>query len=237
MMFEPRVETVATPLPGFLSYVPEAQAIREAALAAFAPIPTNAVWPLEADPYQEEREMRTLLADSTCASDNGPLTATVHLLDELLGVPTVPTETEVIDRAADAETTARDGAADSAAAVADWQATGTGLAGDRRPSGVALEPTRRDVLADARLLWISDQQQQEARTAACRAEEAWVRSRYCPHATKEELKAANRARLAARRVFAQAREEYLATSQVLCRTVERMVEQEAALPTVASFPP
>jgi hypothetical protein len=118
-------------------------------------------------------------------------------------------EISPIEPAAVAETPAPDAAPESAAAPA------------------ALDQARQDVLTCARLLRVRDQQQQEARTTACCAEEAWVRTRYASDATKEQLAEANRSKRAARRAFAQAWEEYLAVSQSLCHYAEQMVELEA----------
>jgi hypothetical protein len=204
-MLNPCAGTAAAPLEGFLSYVPEAQEIRDAALAAFAPVMTAASWPPEA--HQEAESGRMLLGVSSRESDDLPLAVTASPQREAPIRP-APRATRRIKRAAGAKTAGADCAPDSTAPLAE------------------LERAQHDVLAHARLLVVRDQQQQEARAAACRAEEAWVRTRYSATATPEQVKAANRARLAARRAFAKAWEAYVAASQVLCRSATSMIEQE-----------
>jgi len=253
-MLEPCVKAAAAPPKGFLSYVPEAQEIRDAALAAIAPVKTATDWLPEAP--QEAEAVWALLTVSPGASDDPPVAVAVSPQNE------TPAESEsqvvwLMERTEGAEApdseSAPGGAAqpaeldEAAAAIAQEQplergALSVGSAGSvtgcvpegsaalERPASALLphhlDRTRGDVLAHARLLVVSDQQQQQARAAACRAEEAWVRVRYSTGATSEEVKAANRARLAARRVFAQAWEEYVATSQALCRSATSLVEHD-----------
>jgi hypothetical protein len=205
LMLKPCVETAAAPLKGFLSYVPEAQEIRDAALAAIIPVKSAASRVPEA-PQEAEGE-RTRLAVSSGTSDDWPVAVMVSPLDETPAV-SAPQETRPTERTAVAETPGPDSAADRLAPPAE------------------LEETASNVLAHVRLLVASDQQQQEARAAACRAEEAWVQIRYSTTAASEQVKMANRARLAARRAFAQAWEEYIAASQALCRSAAGLVEQE-----------
>lgn len=258
-MLEPCVKTAAAPPKGFLSYVPEAQEIRDAALAAIAPVKTATDWLPEAP--QEAEAVWALLAVSPGASDDPPIAVAVSPQHE------TPAESEsqeawLMERTEGAEAPDSGGALDSAAQPAELDeaaaameqgqplecgtpaVSAAGSAAGCVPEGSAalerpafallphhLDGTRGDVLAHARLLVVSDQQQQEARTAACHAEEAWVRVRYSTGATSEEVKAANRARLAARRVFTQAWEEYVAASQALCRSATGLVEHDGPVGT------
>jgi hypothetical protein len=91
----------------------------------------------------------------------------------------------------------------------------------------ALAEAERSVLEDARQMLARYRQQQDARTCANGAEEAWAAARYSSTATPEEVKALNRTRLAAQKEHDRAWHEYLAIAQRLCRTIERLVELEA----------
>jgi hypothetical protein len=252
VMLEPCVKTAAAPPKGFLSYVPEAQEIRDAALAAIASAKRTASW-LPESPQEAEGEW-ALIAISSNACDDPLGAAAVCPQNETPAEPasqeawlmerTEGAEAPEFDHAPDtaAPSVERDGAAAAmeegqplehvtpavcaAPSVAGCVPEGsTALA---QPASALLphdlDRAPGDVLAYARLLVDIDQQQQQARAAACRAEEAWVRIRYSTGATSEEVKAANRARLAARRVFAQAWEEYVAASQALCRSATGLVE-------------
>jgi hypothetical protein len=248
-MLAPCVKAAAAPPKGFLSYVPEAQEIRDAALAAIAP-ETATDWLPEAP--QEAEAVWALLTVSPGASDNPPVAVAVSPQNET-SAESESQEVWLMERTKGAEVSDADSAAqpaeldEAAAAMAQGQplesdtlsvdaaasVTGCvpeGSAALERPVSALLphhlDRTRGDVLAHARLLVVSDQQQQEARTAACHAEEAWVRVRYSTGATSEEVRAASRARLAARRLFAQAWEEYVAASQALCRSATELVEHD-----------
>jgi hypothetical protein len=91
----------------------------------------------------------------------------------------------------------------------------------------ALTEAQWNVLEEARQMLARYRQQQDTRTRANGAEEAWAVARYSSTATHEEVKAMNRTRLAAQKEHDRAWHEYLATAQRLCRTVERLVELEA----------
>jgi hypothetical protein len=239
-MLNPCVARAAAPLEGFLSYVPEAQEIRDAALAAFDPVTTAASWLPEE--HQESESGWTLLAVSTSTSDDRTAAATASRESETpaglapqAGEPRVR-EGEGGERrrralgAGPRASSRRRGPGPERAIEPTAGAEASGPASAALPA--ELERTQRDVLESVRLLVVSDQQQQQARAAACRAEEAWVRTRYSATATKEEVKAANRARLAAHRAFAKAWEEYVSVSQVLCHSAKSMLEQEGPLLTL-----
>jgi hypothetical protein len=91
----------------------------------------------------------------------------------------------------------------------------------------ALTEAQRHVLEHARQMLVQYRRQHDARLRANHAEETWAAARYSSTATPEEVKAANRTRLAAQKDHDRAWIDYLATAEHLCRTVERLVELEA----------